>query len=67
MKTNQTIYLLADYVNAATDMAESLIKDIRNDKKISHKTVLALNKFKAAAYAMKDTQDELNRETQKNN
>ena len=67
MMLSNTIYQLADYVNAATDLAENLMKDLKKGDKISQNTVLALNKFKSAAYAMEDTQDELIKATTKNN
>lgn len=40
---------LTKYVNAATDMAEGLERDIKNGKKISNDTVLRLSKFVSAS------------------
>ena len=40
------------YVNSATDLAESLVGDIKKDQKISLKTINLLSKFTVAAHAM---------------
>lgn len=54
---------LLDYVNAATDLAESVKLNIKHSKKgvavIDDKTALALNKFMTAANALKDLPDQL--------
>jgi len=41
--------LLKKYVDSATDLAESVRRNIQHDNKIDNKTVLALNAFIIAA------------------
>jgi len=57
MKNTQK--LLADYVNAASDLAEAVRKNIQHDGKVNIKTVEALNTFIIAANNVKDLTDEL--------
>jgi hypothetical protein len=65
MKTKQ---LLANYVNAAADLAESIRNDIQhNNEKVSNKTVLALNKFVVSANDIQDLEAELNHDNHKLN
>lgn len=40
------------YVNSASDLAESLVVDIKKDQKISLRTVTLLSRFTVAANAM---------------
>jgi len=56
---NKTQRALALYTNKATDLAESLKKDIQKGSTISQKTVLALNAFIIAANNVKDLTDEI--------
>jgi hypothetical protein len=56
----KTQKLLADYVNKATDLAESVRRNIQhNNAIIDNKTVIALNEFIIAANGIKDLTDEL--------
>ena len=47
------------YVNAATDLAESVKKNIQHGGKITKETVLKLNEFSIAANAVSDFIDHL--------
>lgn len=42
---NKVEMLLAEYINAAADLAESVKRNIKKDNKIDDKTVLILNEF----------------------
>lgn len=46
---NERHQRLFDYVNAATDLADSLRLDVQDGAEISPETVRALSKFKACA------------------
>lgn len=48
---NEAYAKLQKYVDAATDLAEGLERDIKNGKEISNDTVLRLSKFVSAAHA----------------
>lgn len=56
---------LARYVNAATDLAESIKKDIQKGGKIDSKTVIRLNEFSIAANEVAYLIQELNKRTVK--
>lgn len=53
---------LAKYVNAATDLAESVKRNLTKDGCIDDKTVLALNEFVIATNEIIDFTDELNKD-----
>lgn len=46
---NKIEYLLLEYVNTATDLAEAIKRHASKDTKIDGKTILLLNKFTIAA------------------
>ncbi len=58
---------LVRYVNAATDLAESVKRNIVKDGTVDDKTILALNEFIIAANAMLDFTEELNKSNLKLN
>lgn len=51
---------LAKYVNAASDLAEAVKRDITKDGYVSEKTVLALNAFIIAGNEIADFTTEIN-------
>lgn len=68
LSMNESYLKLIKYVNAATDMAESLERDIKaKDRKVSNDTVLALSKFVAAANSVQKMLDQVERDTVKLN
>lgn len=48
---NETYALLQRYVDAATDLAEGVERDIKNGNTLSNDTILRLSKFVSAAHA----------------
>lgn len=52
MKTADTYQRLVLYVNAASDLAESVATDIKAGREYSNVTVLKLSRFVAAAHYM---------------
>jgi len=58
---------LIQYVNKASDLAESVKRNIVKDGYIDEKTVLALNAFIIAANAIADLQEELQSDNMKLN
>ncbi len=54
------------YVNAATDLAESVKRNIAKDSKIDNKTVLKLNAFTIAANEISDLLNSAEIDTTKN-
>ncbi len=56
---DETQRALALYVNRASDLAESVRKDIQKRGYISERTVLALNSFITAANNIADLKDSL--------
>lgn len=66
MSTRHTQRALANYVNSATDLAESVKWCIQhNEGMLSDEAVLKLNEFAIAANAVKDMVDELNTKVRK--
>lgn len=58
-ETKQNLIL---YVNAATDLAETLRRAIQRGGTIDDKTILALNNFVIAANNIKDVTDEIKKD-----
>lgn len=58
---DNTPKLLAEYVNAASDLADAVREAVRKDAKINNKIVLALNAFIIAANNIQYLTDELNK------
>lgn len=52
--------LLMEYINAASDLAENVKRNIQKNNKIDSKTVLALNNFTIAANSVAFLEDKLN-------
>lgn len=65
MSSRSTQKALAEYVNAASDLAESVKRNIIHEKVIDDETVLKLNRFIIAANAIDDMIEELNKKVQK--
>lgn len=63
----KTKQLLMRYVNTASDLAESVKRNIIKNGLIDDKTVLALNEFIIASNAISDLTDELNKDNLKLN
>lgn len=57
---DKTKKALMEYVNAASDFADQVKRNIKKDGTIDNKTVLALNRFTIAANAIADLTSELN-------
>lgn len=51
--------LLTDYINAATDLAENVKRNIKKKNVIDNETVLALNNFIIAANSIAFLEDKL--------
>lgn len=56
---SRTRKALIAYVNAATNLAESIVRNIRKDGIIDDKTVTILNEFAIASNNVSDLTDEL--------
>ncbi len=55
---NEDYVKLVKYVNAAHDLSEAVVADIKTKgRKVSDKTVLALGKFTTAAFAIQNMLD----------
>lgn len=54
---------LARYVNAATDLAESVKRNIQHGGKVDDETVLKLNEFSIAANAVSSMLEEVKRKS----
>lgn len=50
---------LVKYVNAASDLAESVTRDIKKGKKISSQTVVHLSKFVTASHLVQKMIDQI--------
>jgi len=59
---NDLQYKLIDYMDAATDLAESVIQDLRRNGKVSEETVIKLSQFRAKAEAIQKFVDMINKE-----
>ncbi len=60
MGDSETKRALKKYVDAATDLAEQVKRNIQKDGCIDDKTVLALNEFVISANEIADLTDQLN-------
>lgn len=67
MSSRKTAKALARYVNAASDLAEAVKRNIVHGSMIDDKTVVVLNEFIIAANEIKDMTDELNNKVIKYN
>lgn len=67
MSSRSTQRALAEYVNSASDFAESVKKDVTKDRVISDATILLLNKFIIAANVIKEMTEQLNKQVRKFN
>ncbi len=56
---NSDFQKLINYVNAATDLAESVEADVKKGKKLTSKTVLALSKFVSQANSFQKIVDQV--------
>lgn len=65
MSKRTTQRMLSNYVNSATDLAESVKRNIIHEGKIDEETVIKLNKFQIAANAIADLVEELNQKVSK--
>ena len=57
--------MLARYVNAASDLAESVKRNIQHGGQIDDETVLKLNEFTIAANAIDTTLEEVKKKARK--
>lgn len=67
MSTRSTDKALNRYVNTASDLAESLKRNIQKDRFIDDKTMLILNEFIIAANEISDMIEHLNKKVIKFN
>ena len=65
MSQRETQRALMKYVNAASDLAESIKENIQHNGVITDATVLKLNEFIIAANAIEDLKENLNQRTRK--
>lgn len=59
LSMNENYLKLVRYVNAASEMAESLTKDIKAGKAISNETVLAVSRFISASSSIQKMLDQV--------
>jgi hypothetical protein len=67
MSEDKTKKALINYVNTASDLADSVKNDIVHDGVVTDETVIKLNKFIIASNAIQDLYEELSKDPKEEN